>query len=84
MVVVMSILVVNTVVQKGPLVFLSQTQKLTGEIDAIISTAKGGIYTADDYAYYGHHTSSNVSRVTLCNLFRIKTSSLSTTHKFCS
>jgi hypothetical protein len=48
-VVVVSILVVNTIVQMGPLVFLGLSEKLTGEIDAIFSLGDNGIYSTNDY-----------------------------------
>lgn len=54
-VVVLSILVVNTIVSMGPLVFLSLGQKQNGEIDAIFSQAEPGVYSASDYSgYYSH------------------------------
>ena len=52
MVVVFSILVVNSIVQMGPLVFVTQSEKQTGQIDAIFSTAQNGIYTTSDYLGY--------------------------------
>lgn len=51
-VVVLSILIVQTIVSMGPLVFLSLGQKTNGEIDAIFSPISPGVHTATDYAAY--------------------------------
>lgn len=51
-VVVLSILVVNTLVQLGPLVFLSLAEKIEGQIDAIFSNANMPITGPYSYNYY--------------------------------
>ncbi len=51
-VVVLSILVVNTIIAAGPLVFLTQAEKYTGQIDAIFAPSDPGLYTQDDYLYF--------------------------------
>jgi len=51
-VVVLSILVVNTIVQMGPLAFLAIGEKEEGEIDAIFSPESPGVYNSHDYARY--------------------------------
>ena len=55
-VVVLSTLVINTIIEKGPLVFLSLGQKSQGEIDAIISPSNNGLYStsvySSEYPYY--------------------------------
>lgn len=48
----LSILVVNTIIQMGPLVFLTQAEKLDGEFDAIFSDWENGIYEPFNYNYY--------------------------------
>jgi hypothetical protein len=52
LVVVFSILVVNTLVEMGPLVFLSLGEKHEGQIDAILSPNNNGVYSNDDYLHY--------------------------------
>ncbi len=51
-VVVLSILVVNTIVAMGPLVFLSLGEIVDGQIDAIFSPRSPGIYTNEEYLSY--------------------------------
>lgn len=51
-VVVLSILIVQTIVSMGPLVFLQLGQNTNGEIDAIFSQAEPGIYSNADYANF--------------------------------
>lgn len=51
-VVVFSILVVNTIIQMGPLVFLSLGQKTEGQIDAIFTPSSPGIMNNNQYLYY--------------------------------
>jgi len=49
---VLSILLVSTIVTMGPLIFLGLGQKQNGEIDAIFSAPKPGVFTNPDYAYF--------------------------------
>jgi len=44
-VVVLSTLVINTIIEKGPLVFLSLGEKDQGEIDATFCVANEGVYS---------------------------------------
>ena len=50
LVVVFSILVVQTIVKKGPLTFLTLGEKYEGQIDAIFSPNNNGVYTGDEIA----------------------------------
>jgi len=54
MIVVLSTLVINTIIDKGPLAFLGIGEMETGQIDAIFSPANKGIYsdTPEAYCYY--------------------------------
>ena len=52
LVVVFSILVVNTLVEMGPLVFLSLGEKHEGQIDAILSPSNNGVFNNDEYLNY--------------------------------
>ena len=52
MVVVLSILVVNTLVQIGPLAFLSLGEKSQGQIDAIFSPYDNPVYTTNEYTHF--------------------------------
>jgi hypothetical protein len=49
---VWAILVVNTVVQIGPIAFLSLAEKTNGQIDAILAPAIPGAYNDDEYVNY--------------------------------
>ena len=50
LVVVFSILLVNTITEKTPLIFLKLGEKTTGEIDAIVSPGfNEGVYNDKDY-----------------------------------
>lgn len=51
-VVVLSTLVINTVIEKGPLVFLSLGERVDGEIDAIFSVANNQISAKASYVNY--------------------------------
>ena len=54
MIVVLSTLVINTIIDKGPLAFLGIGEMETGQIDAIFSPANKGIYSdaPEAYCYY--------------------------------
>jgi len=58
-VVVISTLVINTVIEKGPLVFLSLGEKDQGEIDATFSVANNGVY-GDSPEHYAYYVSNNI------------------------
>ena len=45
-----SILLVNTITEKTPLIFLKLGEKTTGEIDCIFSPGNEGIYNDNDYS----------------------------------
>jgi hypothetical protein len=51
-VVVLSILVVNTIVDMGPLIFLSLAESQIGQIDAIFSLSENPVYTEEEYNNY--------------------------------
>ncbi len=54
MIVVLSTLVINTLIDKGPLAFLGVGEIETGQIDATFAPANPGIYSdyPEQYAYY--------------------------------
>lgn len=50
-----SILLVNTITEKTPLIFLKLGEKTTGEIDAIVSPGGyEGVYDMSDYEDFNH------------------------------
>jgi hypothetical protein len=51
LVVVFSILLVNTITEKTPLIFLKLGEKTTGEIDCIFSPGDNGVYNDEDYSF---------------------------------
>lgn len=55
-VVVLSTLVINTVIEKGPLIFLSLGEKDQGEIDATFSVANDAVY-GDYESTYANYVS---------------------------
>ena len=67
-IVVLSILLVDTIVTMGPLIFLGLGQKGNGEVDAVFSTPNPGIYsTSDTEDFWGHGTYLNWTQISLLN-----------------
>ena len=67
-IVVLSILLVDTIVTMGPLIFLGLGQKSNGEIDAVFSPPNPGIYsTGDTEDFWANGTYLNWTQISTLN-----------------